>query len=319
MTEETQWLREAIELARENVSRGGRPFGAVVVRDGRVVARGVNETHAANDPTAHAELLALRAAGRALGTPVLAGCAVYASGHPCPMCLAAMTIAGVERVAYAYSLDEGAPYGLTSAPTYAELAKPPEQRAMRLVHVPVRAEGEHPYALWAKARGAGVRGTTHVRRHVAAPRSCVYRALLDPEAVQRWMVPTGMTSEVHEYDAREGGHFRVSLTYDEPTGTGKTTAHTDTYHGRFAWLVPDEQVVQVLEFETGDPAMQGEMTMRFTLTDAADGGTDLEAVHENVPPGVRPEDNELGWRMSLTKLAALCEARHRAEGAEANP
>ena len=80
------------------------------------------------------------------------------------------------------------------------------------------------------------------------------------------MVPVVMTSHVHEYDAREGRLFRVSLTYDEPTGTGKTTAHTDTYRGRFVKLVPNEQVVEVMEFETTDAAMRGEMVVKFTLT-----------------------------------------------------
>jgi uncharacterized protein YndB with AHSA1/START domain len=121
------------------------------------------------------------------------------------------------------------------------------------------------------------------------------------------MVPTGMTSHVHAFDGREGGSYRISLTYDAPTGTGKTTSKTDTHHGRFVKLVPNEQVVQVSEFETTDPALQGEMTITFTLTDAG-GGTDIDAVHDNVPPGVPPADNELGWRLSLDKLAALVEA-----------
>ena len=80
--------------------------------------------------------------------------------------------------------------------------------------------------------------TTHLTRHIRAPRSRVYRALLDADAVQAWQVPDSMTSHVHAFDAREGGEFRVSLTYDAPTGTGKSTAHTDTYHGRFTRLVP---------------------------------------------------------------------------------
>jgi uncharacterized protein YndB with AHSA1/START domain len=143
---------------------------------------------------------------------------------------------------------------------------------------------------------------------VKAPRAHVYRALLDARAVATWMVPTGMTSHVHAFDAREGGSFRVSLTYDAPTGTGKTTAHTDTYHGRFVKLVPDEQVVEVAEFETTDPALQGEMTITFSLVDAA-AGTDILAVHDGVPRGVSPADNEAGWRSSLAKLAALVEER----------
>jgi uncharacterized protein YndB with AHSA1/START domain len=148
--------------------------------------------------------------------------------------------------------------------------------------------------------------STRVRQHIAAPRANVYRALLDPRAVAAWMVPDGMTSRVHAFDAREGGAFRISLTYDQPTGTGKSTAQTDTYHGRFVELVPDERVVESVEFETSDPAMQGEMTITFTLADA-DGGTNLLAVHEDLPPGLSAADNEVGWRMSLGKLAALLE------------
>jgi uncharacterized protein YndB with AHSA1/START domain len=142
---------------------------------------------------------------------------------------------------------------------------------------------------------------------VNAPRAIVYRALLDARAVARWMVPTGMTSHVHAFDAREGGSFRISLTYDAPTGTGKTTPQTDTFHGRFVTLVPNEQVVEVVEFETPDPALQGQMTITYVLADA-DGGTDLLAVHDRLPRGLSPAYNEAGWRSSLAKLAALVEA-----------
>lgn len=148
---------------------------------------------------------------------------------------------------------------------------------------------------------------TRVSLHVNAPRAKVYRALLDARAVETWMVPTGMTSRVHEFDAREGGSFRISLTYDESTGVGKTTAHTDTYHGRFVKLVQNEQVVEAVEFETADPALQGEMTITITLEDA-DGGTDVLAVHDGLPSGLSATDNEVGWQSALAKLAALVEA-----------
>jgi uncharacterized protein YndB with AHSA1/START domain len=153
----------------------------------------------------------------------------------------------------------------------------------------------------------GVR-STRISRRVNASRAIVYRALLDARAVATWKVPTGMTSHVHEFDAREGGSFRISLTYDEPTGTGKTTAHTDTYHGRFVKLMTNEQVVEVVEFETTDPEMRGEMTITISLADADGGGTDVLAVHEGLPPGVSLADNETGWREALAKLAALVEA-----------
>ena len=141
-----------------------------------------------------------------------------------------------------------------------------------------------------------------------APRSDVYRALLDPDAIAQWRVPAGMSSQVHVFDAREGGSFSVSLTYDAPTSTGKSAQQTDTYHGHFVTLVPDEQVVEVFEFETGDPGLRGEMTMTTTLTDA-DGGTDVVIVHEQIPDSVPPADNETGTRMALENLAKLVESR----------
>jgi uncharacterized protein YndB with AHSA1/START domain len=148
---------------------------------------------------------------------------------------------------------------------------------------------------------------TRIHRRVNAPRAAVYRALLDRDSIARWMVPTGMTSTVHAFEPREGGSFRISLTYDAPTGTGKTTAQTDTYHGRFVQLVPNERVVEAVEFETADPALRGEMTITIDLADA-DSGTDVLAVHDGLPPGLAEAENELGWRSSLAKLAALVEA-----------
>lgn len=148
---------------------------------------------------------------------------------------------------------------------------------------------------------------TRISRHVNAPRAAVYRALLDPRAIAVWKVPDGMTCRVHVFEAREGGFFRISLTYDEPGELGKTTKHTDTYRGRFVKLVPDEQVVETMEFETSNYALRGAMTVTITLTDAGDG-TDILAVHDRVPPGVSPADNEAGWRMALDKLAALVES-----------
>jgi uncharacterized protein YndB with AHSA1/START domain len=147
---------------------------------------------------------------------------------------------------------------------------------------------------------------TRIRQTIHAPRERVYAALTDPAAVARWRVPAAMTSHVHEFDASEGGAIRVSLTYDAPDRTGKTVGRTDTYHGRFVRLVPNELVVEVVEFETDDPALRGEMTITIRLSDA-DGATQLDAVHEGLPAGVLPADNETGWRESLARLAALVE------------
>jgi uncharacterized protein YndB with AHSA1/START domain len=145
-----------------------------------------------------------------------------------------------------------------------------------------------------------------MRQVIHAPRERVYDALIDPASVARWRVPAGMTSEVHEFEAREGGAVRVSLTYDAPDRTGKTVDRTDTYRGRFVRLVPNELVVEVDEFETDDPALGGEMTITIGLSDT-DGGTELVATHEGLPDGVSPADNDTGWREALTRLAALVE------------
>jgi uncharacterized protein YndB with AHSA1/START domain len=142
----------------------------------------------------------------------------------------------------------------------------------------------------------------------------VYAALVDADAIAKWKVPAGMTCHVHSFDAREGGTFRISLTYDAPTEAGKTTEQTDTYRGRFVELVTDERVVEVDEFETDDPDLRGEMRVTITLTEA-EGGTDVLGVHEGLPPGVPPADNEAGWRSSLARLAALVEGDPPADGA----
>lgn len=149
--------------------------------------------------------------------------------------------------------------------------------------------------------------STRVTQHVNAPRGQVYRALLDPGAIAKWKVPDGMTCFVHHFEPRVGGSFRVSLTYEAPDAAGKTSAHTDTYHGRFVQLVSDEKIVEEVEFETSDPSMQAVMTITTTLT-PSNGGTDVTGLHEALPPGVSESDNETGWRMALAKLAALVEA-----------
>jgi uncharacterized protein YndB with AHSA1/START domain len=146
--------------------------------------------------------------------------------------------------------------------------------------------------------------STEISRHVDAPPSVVYRALIDADAIAKWRVPAGMRSRVHEFEAREGGRFRVSLTYDAPDSAGKSAEHTDTYHGRFLKLVPDEQVVEQFEFETADPGLRGMMTMTTTLTGSG-AGTTVTIRHEGIPDAVPPADNETGTRMALANLAHL--------------
>lgn len=151
MSNESHFLSEAIKLARANLQKGGRPFGAVVVRNGEVIAQGVNEILSSNDPTSHAELNAVRAASQVLGSPNLAGCTVYASGQPCPMCMAAMRMSGISEVYFAYSNADGEPYGLSTAAIYADLAKPFPEQSMKIRHLPPEP-GTAPalYSEWKK-------------------------------------------------------------------------------------------------------------------------------------------------------------------------
>ena len=151
-------------------------------------------------------------------------------------------------------------------------------------------------------------GSTKVARIIKAPRRAVYEACLDPAALARWRVPDNMTARVHVFDAQEGGTYRMSLTYKDLTQSpgGKTSEDTDTFRGRFVELVPDENIVEAITFESDDPGFSGEMTMTTRLADA-DGGTEVTILCQGLPAGVRPEDNETGTRQSLRKLAALLE------------
>ncbi|MFD8519802.1 SRPBCC domain-containing protein [Streptomyces capillispiralis] len=155
--------------------------------------------------------------------------------------------------------------------------------------------------------------STRASGHVNAPRPAVYRALVSADAIARWRVPPGMRSRVHAFEAREGGAFRISLTYDAPDAAGKSAEQTDTYHGHFARLVPDRLVVEVLEFEARDPALRGTMTLTTTLGDAG-GGTDVLIVHEGVPDAVPAADNEAGMRAALAQLARYVEAGEQRGG-----
>ena len=115
------WLTQAVELALGNVRAGGRPFGAVLVKDGAVVGTGVNRMLATHDPSSHAEMEAMRQAGPALGRTDLSGVVLYASGHPCPMCLAAAVMSRVEAVYYVFSNADADPYGFSSTSAYQAL------------------------------------------------------------------------------------------------------------------------------------------------------------------------------------------------------
>ena len=126
-----EFLRRAIALATENVARGiGGPFGAVVVRNGQIVGEGANSVTSTNDPTAHGEVNAIRAACKALGTFTLAGCHLYTSCEPCPMCLAAAYWARIDQIYYGCCAADAARAGFDDAFLYAEMCKDHAARAI---------------------------------------------------------------------------------------------------------------------------------------------------------------------------------------------
>ena len=155
MTTTDTYLVDSIRLAMQNVrERKTWPFGAVLVKDGKVLARAVNEVDALCDPSAHAEMQAVRAASKAQGSTDLTGAVVYASGYPCPMCLTAMYLAGVSEVYYAYSNEDGEPYDLSAERGYVEIARPIEQREMKITYRPARDQGQDLYKAWQEIQGS---------------------------------------------------------------------------------------------------------------------------------------------------------------------
>lgn len=154
MSEAEIFMRRAVALARDNIAAGGRPFGAVLVKDGKVLAEAANSIHASHDPTDHAEMRAIRQASAVLRSPRLDGCVIYASGHPCPMCLAAMYLCGIEQAWFAYSNEDGQPFGLSTAAIYARLADGPAAAGSGLQ--PLRLDNEHGlYAERARSQARG--------------------------------------------------------------------------------------------------------------------------------------------------------------------
>lgn len=145
--QDERFMREAIRLADESVERGGGPFGAVIVKDGAIVARGANSVTLDNDPTAHAEVNAIRAACRSLGTFDLSGCTVYTSCEPCPMCLAAIYWAGISRIYFGNTRKDAAAIDFADDHIYNELSRPLEQRSVPITPL-LRNEALHSFTLW---------------------------------------------------------------------------------------------------------------------------------------------------------------------------
>lgn len=128
-----RFMREAIKLSRESVSRGGGPFAAIIVKDGTIVSRASNSVTLDNDPTAHAEVNAIRLACRILNTFDLSGCTIFTSCEPCPMCLGAIYWARLDKVYYGNTKSDAAEIGFDDAFIYQELDIPPEKRAIPML------------------------------------------------------------------------------------------------------------------------------------------------------------------------------------------
>jgi tRNA(Arg) A34 adenosine deaminase TadA len=143
------FMARAIKLSIDGIHSGrGGPFGAVVVRDGKIVAEGMNQVTSTNDPTAHAEVVAIRQACAKLGVFELKDCELYASCEPCPMCLGAIYWARLSRVYFANSAEDAARIGFDDSFIYSEMKLPYSQRRIPIVQI-MRAEALTGFHLWA--------------------------------------------------------------------------------------------------------------------------------------------------------------------------
>ncbi len=144
-----EFMREAIRLADESVRRGGGPFGAVIVKDGEVIAGGSNSVTLDNDPTAHAEIGTIREACRKLGTFDLGGCTIYTSCEPCPMCLGAIYWARIGRIFYGNNRKDARDIDFADDFIYEELERPMEKRTVPLIPL-LRNEALRSFRLWSE-------------------------------------------------------------------------------------------------------------------------------------------------------------------------
>jgi uncharacterized protein YndB with AHSA1/START domain len=139
-------------------------------------------------------------------------------------------------------------------------------------------------------------------RTIRATPSALYQALVTARALEQWMPPSGMTGEMVEFDPRPGGRYRMILRYDDTTISGKSGGNEDIAEARFVELVPDQRIVQAVDFVSDDPQFAGTMTMSTLLTSLGEE-TEVRFVAENVPEGISAEDHAEGMNSSLENLA----------------
>jgi guanine deaminase len=150
MTKDMYFLEKAVSAAVRGIKTGGGPFGALIVKDGRVISLSVNKVVTSGDPTAHAEIMAIRKAARMLKTHDLTGCVLYASCEPCPMCLGAIYWARISRVVYAAGRNDAADAGFDDSLIYNEIRLDPSERKIPFDQIAVGNSGD-AFAQWLKS------------------------------------------------------------------------------------------------------------------------------------------------------------------------
>jgi uncharacterized protein YndB with AHSA1/START domain len=157
------------------------------------------------------------------------------------------------------------------------------------------------------ANEPGNRRTDSASKVIMASPQTIYQAFLNPESLVSWLPPKGMFGQIDIFDPREGGTYKVTLTYEmDHSNHGKTSKNTDVAQGKFLELVPDKRIVQSVKFDSEDPVFSGEMIQKWLLEDIS-GGTKVTIVCENVPEGIRKEDHDTGLRSTLENLAFFTE------------
>ena len=149
--------------------------------------------------------------------------------------------------------------------------------------------------------------STRNSKLINAPVEKVFSALANGKSVEQWQAPDGMTGKMHHFDFRTGGDYEMSLYYQaEEKATGKTADYEDRFKAKFTEIIPNEKITQRIVFDSEDDGFKGEMTLEILL-EPKDGGTVVTFVFDNIPSGIKPEDNEEGTRQSLEKLAQFVE------------
>lgn len=152
MNDDRHFLKQAVKEACEGIKEGGGPFGAVIVRDGQIIAKAGNRVVLSHDPTAHAEVLAIREASGILDSHDLSGCVLYASCEPCPMCLGAIYWAGIRRVVFASGRADASSAGFNDSFIYSEISLNPSERKIEFIQIP-DAGGEEAFIRWEQYEG----------------------------------------------------------------------------------------------------------------------------------------------------------------------